>query len=319
MGQNGAGMCASGSENMNGLVKTALAFLCTALSVQAQIIAYAPSVADLQALIDGGAAYVVIRNPTPGQPYVQETPKTIMLRSNLTVICEPGVVIQAAVGAFKTAADVPEASLVSATSVDGLTIQGCTFRMRRAEYTVANGYPAAEWRHALSLKGCKNVQLSDLRLAESGGDGIYIGPSIAADGTRKPCENITLDRVICERNYRQGMSVLSVKGLTVRDSQFNETQGTAPQAGIDIEPASPLDVIQNVVIERCSARNNGGCAFVCYLARLLPTSAPVSITFRACNGSGIPIAKQLIQVGDFARNRPDNPPGTIAWDASVWP
>jgi len=302
------------------ITKVALSFfLCLGVPLPAQIIGYAPSVAELQTLIDGGVNYVVVRNPTPGTEYVQETPRTIVLRSGLTLLCERDVVIQAAPGAFKAATDVPQASLVSGTDLDGVTLLGCTFRMRRADYTVANGYLVGEWRHALSLKGCKNVHLSDIRLTESGGDGLYVGPSIAADGARSPCENIALDRVLCDHNYRQGLSVVSVKGLTVRDSQFDATQGTAPQAGIDIEPAHPLDFAQDIAIERCSARNNGGSAFQVDLRQQNKTSAPVSVAFKDNRGSGIPIGHQLIRLEGIGRNLVKGPPGIVTWDGTIWP
>ena len=44
-----------------------------------------------------------------------------------------------------------------------------------------------------------------------------------------------INRVVCDRNTRQGMSVIGAVNLMVRDSEFSGTNGSAPMAGIDFE------------------------------------------------------------------------------------
>lgn len=300
------------------LKRAVFAVCCFASVVNAQIVAYAPSVAELQALIDGGASYIVVRNPTPGAEKVYETDKTIRLRDNLTILCEPGVVIQAAAGAFKATGDVPDACLVAAVGVSSVAVRGCTFRMRKAEYTIANGYPATEFRHAISLTGCTNVELTDVAVQRSGGDGVYVGPLVTAEG-RKQCKNLVFRRLKATDNYRQGVSLCSCDGMAIEDSEFAGTKGTAPQAGIDIEPSSPLDVVRNIRVARCISYNNGGSAYMVNVTRLNATSAPVGIEFDDCKGMSIPAGHYLIRIEGMSWNRTDKPPGTVKWDGSVWP
>ena len=45
---------------------------------------------------------------------------------------------------------------------------------------------------------------------------------------RNESENVVIDRVRCRDNYRQGLSIISAKNLTVTSSVFSGTNGTAP-------------------------------------------------------------------------------------------
>lgn len=62
-----------------------------------------------------------------------------------------------------------------------------------------------------------------------------------------PSTNIIVDNVICDGNNRQGISVSSVIGLTVTNSQFINTQGALPESGVDFEPFRRYQPMQNVV------------------------------------------------------------------------
>ena len=67
-----------------------------------------------------------------------------------------------------------------------------------------------------------------LRVEETGGDGIYVlGYS-----------NIHISDCVLDRNFRQGMSVINVSNLLVERTTFSNTDGTAPMAGVDMEPDS---------------------------------------------------------------------------------
>jgi hypothetical protein len=70
-------------------------------------------------------------------------------------------------------------------------------RMWRVDYANASLYAHSEHRHALSLHHCSSVTLRRLRLAYSGGDGIYV-------------ESLTggvFAELTVDNNFRQGMSV----------------------------------------------------------------------------------------------------------------
>jgi len=218
----------------------------------------ADSTAFLQAAIDSGARTVVVDK--------QATPWTVTpltLRSDLELVLEEGVEIVAKAGAFLPKGD----SLMRAANVENLTIRGegtgATLRMRKPEYWEAP-YEKSEWRHGLSILSSKNVKIENLRIAETGGDGIYLG--VATRGV--PCRDVVIRRVDCVANNRQGISVISVDGLLIEDCVLRDTFGTAPQSGIDFEPNREDEQISNVVMRRVLTENNAGDGFQFYLGNL---------------------------------------------------
>ena len=218
----------------------------------------ADSTAFLQAAIDSGARTVVVDKQAG--PWVT-TPLT--LRSDLELVLEEGVEIVAKAGAFLPKGD----NLMRAENVENLTIRGegtgATLRMRKSEYWEAP-YEKSEWRHGVAVLSSKNVKIENLRIAETGGDGIYLG--VATRGV--PCRDVVIRRVDCVANNRQGISVISVDGLLIEDSVLRDTFGTAPQSGIDFEPNRADEQISNVVMRRVKSINNAGDGFQFYLGNL---------------------------------------------------
>lgn len=218
----------------------------------------ADSTAALQAAIDSGARTVVVDKQSG--PWVT-TPLT--LRGDLELVLAEGVEIVAKAGAFLPKGD----CLMRAANVENLTIRGAgvgaTLRMRKSEYWEAP-YEKSEWRHGISILSSKNVKIENLRVAETGGDGIYLG--VATRGV--PCRDVVIRRVACVANNRQGISVISVDGLLIEDCVLRDTFGTAPQSGIDFEPNRDDEQISNVVMRRVLSENNAGDGFQFYLGNL---------------------------------------------------
>lgn len=230
------------------------------------------STAFLQAAIDSGARTVVVDK--------QDAPWTVTpltLRSDLELVLEEGVEIVAKAGAFLRKGD----CLTRAANVENLTIRGegtgATLRMRKPEYWEAP-YEKSEWRHGISILSSKNVKIENLRIAETGGDGIYLG--VATRGV--PCRDVVIRRVDCVANNRQGISVISVDGLLIEDSVLRDTFGTAPQSGIDFEPNREDEQISNVVMRRVLSENNAGDGFQFYLGNLDSDGSETTVEIVDC-------------------------------------
>lgn len=78
------------------------------------------------------------------------------------------------------------------------------------------------------------------------------------DNLRGYSKDVVLQDVISDDHYRQGMSVISVVGLRVRNCTFSNTNGTAPSAGIDFEPNDRNDRLENIVMDGVTIANNSG-------------------------------------------------------------
>jgi len=231
----------------------------------------------LQEAIDSGAPTVIV--PDMGKPWV--VARTIELASFQTVLFERGVVVEAKAGAFRGKGE----PLFQAQHKTRLALigYGATLKMRKADYQKPP-YEKAEWRHALSLRGCSHVRVQGLTLRESGGDGIYIGTH-----PKQPyCRDVHIKDVTCEANHRQGISVITAQGLLIENCRLLATSGTAPQAGIDLEPNHPNERLADVVIRDCIVEGNAGPGIYAYLKHLTSRSAPISIRVEDCvvRGSG---------------------------------
>jgi polygalacturonase len=254
----------------------------------------------LQAAISSGAKRVIVPNMT--RDWIV---RPITLASDQELVLEDGVVITAKRGEYRGKGD----SMFTARDVANLTIRGygATLRMQKEDYIVGKvlldlgwnrwfgQYEKAEWRMTLSLRGCTDVNVCGLTLRDSGGDGIYIN----GGSTQKHCRNIHLKDVVCDNNYRQGISIISVDGLLVENCTFNNTWGTPPSSGVDIEPDSPEQRVRDVVFRNCSFEDNYGDGIEVFLAHLTTESGSVSILFDNCRvtsskGTGIRVTK----VGD---------------------
>ena len=122
------------------------------------------------------------------------------------------------------------------------------------------------------------------------------------DGS-SPAVDVVVRDVVCDRNYRQGMSVVrhhrayrrvvsrwlrlhtdartasqvNVRGLVVTDSTFSRTVGTDPQSGVDIEPDLDYFYETNITFSKLSrSRWHLGCILPRVLASGLHSSKSAS-------------------------------------------
>jgi len=233
----------------------------------------ADSTEALQASIDSGAGTVIV--PFMGDPWIV---RPIRLRGSLTLLFEPGVVVQAKRGEFKRKND----SLFRAEDVSDLILRGYGARlvMWKEDYQ-SEAYEKAEWRMGVSLRGCSRVRIEGLRIEKTGGDGVYLG----ATEHQPFCRDILIRDVACVDNHRQGISVISAENLLVENCLLAGTHGTAPQAGIDLEPNKGAERLVDCVVRNCVIENNSGAGILVYLGGMASRDAavePVSIVFENC-------------------------------------
>ncbi|MFW6155804.1 MAG: right-handed parallel beta-helix repeat-containing protein [Armatimonadota bacterium] len=225
----------------------------------------------LQAAINSGAETLIVEEM--GSPWIV-TP--IELASDQEIVFEEGVEVLAKRGEFEGRGD----CLFTARGVEDVTLSGygATFRMWQEDYANPDLYERSEWRHALSLRGAKDITILGLTLRDSGGDGIYFGRG-PGDATNL---NVTVRDVVCDNNYRQGISVITAENVLIEDTIMRDTSGTAPQAGIDFEPNGPQERIKNFVMRNCLTENNNSSGYMFYLGSLNADSEPLSIRIEGC-------------------------------------
>ena len=229
--------------------------------------------AAFQSAIDSGAEEVLV--PNRGRPWIVQP---LFGRSNLKLALEKGAVVEAKKGAFRGVG----ACMFKFDCCTNVTVSGygATIRMHKWDY-LAEPYKHSEWRHGLSFLSCVNVTVEGVSLVETGGDGVYLGVSAraAAEGA---CLHVTIRDVTCERNNRQGISVISAEDLLVENCDLNNTYGTSPEAGIDFEPNHPFNRFVNCRMKNCRMRNNMGSGMEFWMTRFNGDTRPVSILVEDC-------------------------------------
>jgi hypothetical protein len=243
----------------------------------------------VQAAINSGASKVVI--PYMGAYWIV---RPIFLASNQEIVFEPGVVVAAKKGEFKGKHD----CLFSAVGKKNITLVGyaATLRMQKSDY-MSFRYTKSEHRHIVSFRNCDNIEVLGLTLKDSGGDGVFIGPT---RGDPSPCRKVLIRDCICDNNYRQGISVCCVDNLLVENCIVRNTRGTPPKAGVLFEPSNAKSVISNCVVNNCILENNAGAGLRVQLSRH-PASPQVSMLFVNCHVKGGGIG---VQVGPIRDNGP---------------
>ena len=243
---------------------------------------YDPSdaTAAIQEAIDlAGGHTVQFRAQTP---YLVAERLRVWNRSSIDLIFEEGAVLEAKPGAYDFHS--PEKSALMSINqsgninVRGLGSGGGTFRGLKDDY-LGQPHPPGGRPFNLHISASDGVTVENMSFIDGGQDGIYITGS-GGIGGGPFSSNITLRDVIADNNARNGLSVISVDGLTVENSQFNNSSGMAPQYGIDLEPNSPTDRLSNIVLDGITLANNaeGGLGIAPNNLHFL--TPPLSITAR---------------------------------------
>jgi hypothetical protein len=165
--------------------------------------------------------------------------RRLKIRNDTTVKLSPGATVKAIPNGAKTYA------LLTIAGSSNVTVTGGTLEGDRAQHMDKAG----EQGMGLSiLGGSKNVTVSGVTSKEMWGDGFYV----------EGAQGITFCSVIADHNRRQGLSVIEADQLEVTNSVFSNTRGTAPSAGIDLEPDDVKQQISNVRIHNSKFLNNKG-------------------------------------------------------------
>ena len=170
-------------------------------------------------------------------------------------------------------------AVVKISNVSNVTLAGGSIIGDRSAHLGASG----EWGMGIKITGSNNIHIIDVSISDCWGDGIYVSGS----SQKSYSENTLIERVMCDNNRRQGLSIISVKGMTVKDSDFINTNGANPQSGIDIEPNNAeTEWIQDLIIENVRTANNKGWGIEMTWGYFQKTRNPSDITIKNCTDMG---------------------------------
>lgn len=183
----------------------------------------------------------------PAGTYLIDVDESVNLASNVKLSLADQAVLQAKPTASENYA------VIKIYDAENVAMVGGSIVGERSAHTGTTG----EWGMGIRMRGSSNVHIADISISDCWGDAIYI-----ADSNRQNyCENVIIERFKLDNNRRQGISVISVKNLTIRDGTIANTRGTDPQCGIDLEPNDVSQYMQKVLVENVTTINNGNYGF----------------------------------------------------------
>lgn len=130
----------------------------------------------------------------------------------------------------------------------GVTICGGHIEGDRNTYT---GSMVTEWCHGISAKGSSDISISNIKISQCRGDGIGIGT-----GPTYHCENITIDSAEIYDCFRNGITLTSCQNVVIKNTNVYNIYGTAPEAGIDVEPEYENAFCKDIVVKDCRIDGN---------------------------------------------------------------
>ncbi|WP_161805627.1 right-handed parallel beta-helix repeat-containing protein [Frateuria defendens] len=142
--------------------------------------------------------------------------------------------------------------LIKAWKVNNVEITGGRIVGDRAKHRGSTG----EWGYGINILASSKVYVHDIEASEFWGDGLYVG-AIGSAGSAIASADVTINRVVSTGNRRQGLSITPADRVYVVNSTFSNTNGTKPEAGIDIEPQTQGNST-NIRIENTTLAGNQG-------------------------------------------------------------
>ena len=128
---------------------------------------------------------------------------------------------------------------------------------------------SGEWGMGIDVENAHHVLISGLTIKDCWGDCIYVG----SESTDVRIENCRLDH-----GRRQGISITSANGVSIKNCVITNVNGTAPEYAIDIEP-NKGERVDNVVVEHVMANRCRGGFLVYGRAK---DAWVGKVTFRRC-------------------------------------
>lgn len=208
----------------------------------------------------------------PSGNYRIDATKSVNLRNNTTLILDPKTtlkVIPNNLGSYQ---------LFKINNVKNVSISGGTLIGDKYTHLGDKG----EWGMGIEIKDSQNISISDMRIDKMWGDAIYLGTNGQDSNS-----NINLNNITMNDNRRQGLSIISVKKLRGYNLYANNTSGTDPASGIDIEPNNNKAILQDIYLKNIYTIGNQGSGLHSYFGfyKGSPKAIDIKIENHVDNGS----------------------------------
>lgn len=152
----------------------------------------------------------------------------------------------------------PNYNIIYFSKAENSSIRGGVIQGDRLEHLGLDG----EFGFGIGIYSSKNIIIENIICKDCWGDGILLNQDWKTRYNDtipyydKQNYNINIKNVICDNNRRQGCSIESLIVGSIENSVFRNTNGTAPECGIDIEPFNPIKAVEDITFKNNLFENN---------------------------------------------------------------
>lgn len=202
----------------------------------------------IQACIDKEPAGGFVR--LPAGTYMINALIGLKMKDNVKVCLNEDTVLKAIPN------NATQYAVVKFWGVQNVLFDGGTVEGERNQHTITDPNHPGEWGMGIDIRESSMVRISNVNVRNTWGDGIYIGRTIGVNSTNR---NIVVENVVCDNNRRQGISLITGENILIENTVLENTHGTPPQFGIDMQPDNTsIEMLRNIVIRNLTTVNNSG-------------------------------------------------------------
>lgn len=182
----------------------------------------------------------------PSGTYMIDTDVALLPKSGNKITLDNQTILKAITN------DLERYHIFNISFVNDVEISGGTLQGDRDTHTGLTG----EWGYCIKVQGTSdNIYLHDIYLLNAWGDGLCVDTT----------GSVKTERLHINNARRNGLSIIQVESFISNDDFIENTNGTAPQCGVDIEPDLGTQKLNNVVFNNLHTKNNANVGFQCWL------------------------------------------------------
>lgn len=180
-------------------------------------------------------------------------------KKNITVRMEEETVLQMDTVADGSTGELSPHYMLHFYCCENVTIMGGNITGDRLRYT---GGTTNRDGIGVRLTNCKDVTVRDVEISYLRGDGISaLSGGVHADGQYGVCRNVTVEDCVIHDCQRSGVSMKSVDGFVLRNTNISNVRGVLPQAGVYVYAEFKEIFNSDILVEDCYIHDNGHASF----------------------------------------------------------
>jgi hypothetical protein len=189
-------------------------------------------------------------------------------------------------------------SILQMLDAQNVTLESPYLDGNKAQNSAVNDPNDGGYGMGISIIGSSTVNITSPTTINCWGDGIYIANSFS--NPTNYCSGVTVTNHLADGCRRQGVSIISGNNITFQSPTWQNIAGTLPSAGLDMEPNSNNDVLQNIQIVSPTTINcNDG---ILIYAANLPGPKPKNVSIAITNHHDTAALNNGFAVGGLTLN-----------------